>query len=183
MISDWVLNFVKSPTSPMSPATETVPRPFIERILVLQGIRMSVTSISDSIFAANPSIVSNCMRMCRISMARPATPSLIPIVSLARLIRSSACSYPELSPALFPYRFAKFVLVETSYLLRGGIGLQDISSGLDLYILDYRFELREYEEHELLELIEEGCPFPDVPFSRIVQSPQVSRIAFRDDNA
>ena len=27
MISDWVLNFEKSPTSPMSPATVTTPKP------------------------------------------------------------------------------------------------------------------------------------------------------------
>ena len=102
----------------------------------------------------------------------PATPSLIPTVSLARLIRSSACCYPELSPAPFPYLFAEFVLVETAYLLGGRIALQDVSSGLDLHIFEYRLEFREDEEDELLELIEQGCPFPDVPFPRIVQSSQ-----------
>ena len=43
MISDWVLNFEKSPTSPMSPATETTPRPFIDSSRALQGMRSSVS--------------------------------------------------------------------------------------------------------------------------------------------
>ena len=37
MISDWVLNFEKSPTSPMRPATEITPSPLIERSRAAAG--------------------------------------------------------------------------------------------------------------------------------------------------
>jgi hypothetical protein len=75
--------------------------------------------------------------------------------------------YPELSAALLSHFFPKFVVVKTRYTLRRGIVLQDIPGDLDFYMPHYHFEFGEYHEDELLELIEQGSPFSDVPLPRI----------------
>ena len=91
--------------------------------------------------------------------------------------------YPELAPAPFPHLFAEFVLIESLLSFRRGVVPEDLPGGLDLYILEHHFVLREDEEDQLLELVEQSSPFPDVPFSCVVQPSQICRIAFGDYNA
>jgi hypothetical protein len=54
--------------------------------------------------------------------------------------------------------------------------------GLDRHIVEYRFQFGKDEEDQLLELVEQRGAFPDVPFPRVIESPEVGRIAFGDDN-
>ena len=62
--------------------------------------------------------------------------------------------HPELAHALLAHLFAKLVLVKTAYPFGRGIAREDALGGLDLYIVEYRFEFGEDKKDQLLELVE-----------------------------
>jgi hypothetical protein len=90
--------------------------------------------------------------------------------------------HPKLAHASLPHLFTEIVLVKTTYIFRRGIAGEDVLGGLYLYIVEDRFVFREDEKYKLLELVEKSGTLSDMPFSRIVQPPEVGCIAFGDNN-
>ncbi len=106
----------------------------------------------------------------------------MPMVFLARSMRSSASLLPILAPAPFPHLLSQRLLGYGADLLGSGIAGEEVASRLALHIFQHCLEFGEDDEDELLELIEQRRLLADVPFPRIVQPSQVRCVTFGNND-